>query len=148
MKEMTGTGKQEPGDILHALLSVGHAIDERLNGVLEPYGLTQSKLTVLSNLVQAGEALPLGVLSERQGCVKSNITQLVDRLEADKLVRRVSDPGDRRSVLASITEEGRQRCLAGRRALEEAQRQILEGLSDRDRQELAGLLGRFGASVG
>ena len=34
------------------------------------------------------------------------MTQLVDRLEADGLVRRVADPTDRRSVKAEITDEG------------------------------------------
>ncbi|MDP2726664.1 MAG: MarR family transcriptional regulator [Dehalococcoidia bacterium] len=122
---------------------LGHLIDERLNEGLEPHGLSLPKLSVLQHLVQAGEPLPLGVLSERFGCVKSNITQLVDRLEADKLVRRVPDPEDRRSVLAAITEEGRKRYSAGRRALEEVESQILESLSASDREQLSGLLSRF-----
>ena len=38
-------------------------------------------------------------------CVRSNITQLMDRLEADGLVRRIDDPSDRR---------GEGRCHAAR----------------------------------
>lgn len=87
--------------------------------------------------------LSLGLLSERQGCVKSNITQLVDRLETDKLVKRMPDPADRRGVLASITDEGRRRYLAGRRSLENAEREMLIGLSPGDREQLSGLLARF-----
>lgn len=143
MNEMSEAGSRETGSLLQALVSVGHLIDERLNDALEHYGLSLPKLGVLHNLIQADGPLPLGVLRERLGCVKSNVTQLVDRLEADNLVRRANDPADRRSVLAAITEEGRQSYSAGRRALEEAERQILEGLSASDREQLSGLLGRF-----
>jgi len=47
--------------------------------------------------VEAGEPMPLAS-SPRLRVRGSNITQLVDRLEADKLVRRVHDAADRRSL--------------------------------------------------
>src|SRR6478735_3002007 len=62
-----------------------------------------------------GESLPLGQLAERLSCVKSNITQLVDRLEADGLVSRAPDPHDRRARLAVMTPAGRIACEAGTR---------------------------------
>jgi len=40
--------------------------------------------------------------------VRSNITQLMDRLEKDGLVRRRADRDDRRSVLAELTPAGTQ----------------------------------------
>ena len=64
--------------------------------------------------------MPLRLLAEQCSCVRSNITQLVDRLEAEKLVRRADDPKDRRSILAELTPEGRSRHAAGLRALEAA----------------------------
>ena len=71
------------------------------------------KYSVLSELVTAGQALSLSELASRLSCVRSNMTQLVDRLESDGLVKRVSDPHDRRAVKAAITDEGRSRCEAG-----------------------------------
>jgi DNA-binding MarR family transcriptional regulator len=68
-----------------------------------------AKFSVLSELVAAGEPLALGELAERLSCVRSNMTQLVDRLEADGYVRRVSCPTDRRSVKAEISDVGRER---------------------------------------
>ena len=68
-----------------------------------------AKFSVLSQLVAAGEPLALGELAGRLSCVRSNMTQLIDRLEADGLVRRVSCPTDRRSVKAEISELGRER---------------------------------------
>jgi DNA-binding MarR family transcriptional regulator len=61
---------------------------------------------VLRHLVQEGAPLALSVLAERNRCVRSNITQLADRLEADGYLRRVPAPGDRRAVLAEPTTAG------------------------------------------
>ena len=119
---------------------LGNLLDERLNAALEPEGLSVPKLGVLHHLVQAGEPIPLGVLSERLGCVKSNVTQLVDRLEADALVRRVPDPEDRRSIRAAITDEGRRRYAAGQGALEATERELLADFSASDRESVVQLL--------
>ena len=57
-----------------------------------------AKLMALSAIADAGGAVPLGQLADRLSCVKSNITQLIDRLEADGLVARQADAGgDRRT---------------------------------------------------
>ena len=84
-----------------------HAVEARLEAALEPLGLSLAKFGALAQLAAAGEPLPLSTLAERRACVRSNITQLVDRLEAEGLVKRSDDPRDRRSVRAELTDEGR-----------------------------------------
>lgn len=103
------------------------AIATRLEAALEPVGLSLAKFGVLARLASADEPLPLSTLAEKQACVRSNITQLVDRLEADKLVVRVDDPHDRRLVRAALTTEGRARHAAGARALADAETQLFTG---------------------
>src|SRR5262245_62061971 len=117
-----------------------HGIETRLEEALEPLGLSLAKLGALTQLVEAGDALPLRTLAERCACVRSNITQLIDRLEADKLVVRADDPHDRRSVRAELTARGRARQAAGVQALEQAESQVLSRLSTRQREELIKLL--------
>ncbi|HEX2187646.1 MAG TPA: MarR family transcriptional regulator [Longimicrobiaceae bacterium] len=129
--------------ILHA----GSAVGDRIERGLEPVGLSLAKMGVLRHLAAAGDSLPLGQLAERLSCVRSNVTQLVDRLEADGLVRRVPDPGDRRSVLATLTEEGRRSYEAGARAQAAAEAELLAGLDPGDRERLAELLDRLEARV-
>jgi len=107
------------------VLQALHAVEEHLEAALEPHGLSLAKLGVLSKLVDAGEPLPLGTLAERCACVRSNITQLVDRLQAEKLVVRSDDPRDRRSVRAELTAEGRSKQAAGLEALYAAERTLL-----------------------
>jgi DNA-binding MarR family transcriptional regulator len=143
VKEIRETTQQEPGALLTGVLRMGHIMEQQLDAALQPHGLSLAKLNVLQSLVWAEEPVPLGALSERLGCVNSNITKLIDRLEADKLVQRLPDPEDRRSKLAAITEEGRSRCRAGRHALEQAERAILESFSAGDREALAHVSGYF-----
>jgi DNA-binding MarR family transcriptional regulator len=118
--------KEAPSAVLTIqVLGALHAVEGRIEGALEPLGLSLAKLNVLSKLVAAGEPLPLGALAERCACVRSNITQLVDRLAAEKLVVRSDDPHDRRSVRAELTDEGRSRQAAGLAVLHEAERALV-----------------------
>jgi DNA-binding MarR family transcriptional regulator len=132
--------------LMWGLLAAGHLIDAQLNDALEAHGLSVAKFGVLDQLVLAGEPMPLRVLAERLSCVKSNVTQLVDRLEAEKLVKRVPDPADRRSIRAQITEAGRSRHEAGQSALGEAGDALVQRFSGAERAALSGLLGRLSAA--
>jgi DNA-binding MarR family transcriptional regulator len=122
------------------LIGALHTVQEQLEAGLEPLGLSLAKLGLLSKLVEAGGPLPLGTLAERCACVRSNITQLVDRLEAEKLVARSDDPRDRRSVRAELTAEGRSRYAAGIRALEKAENGVLARFPRQQRDTFLELL--------
>ncbi len=130
-----------PGARAGQLIFSLHVVEERLEVALEPFGLSVAKFGVLAKLVAAGESLPLGMLAERMACVRSNMTQLIDRLEADKLVRRVADPGDRRSIRAELTKEGRDRYTAALRTVEQVERELFSGLPEDQQDVLLRLLG-------
>jgi DNA-binding MarR family transcriptional regulator len=100
-------------DLMWALLGTAHNVEDRLERAFGEVGLSSPKFTVLSHLVAAGEPLALSEIAARLACVRSNVTQLVDRLEAEGLVRRVASPDDRRSILAELTPLGRERQTAG-----------------------------------
>ena len=68
-------------------------------------GLTPAQGTLL-NLLQPGQATTMAALSRFLGCHDSNVTGLVDRLEARGLVERRSDPTDRRVKLVALTDAG------------------------------------------
>ena len=92
-----------------------------------------AKYSALKQLAAADEPLSLSELAARLVCVRSNISQLVDRLEADGLVRRVEDPRDRRCVRAALTDLGRERQAAGARRWKRCAEEIVEILSEVDR---------------
>lgn len=115
-----------------SILHAAHAIEDRIETALGTVGLSIAKHSALSRLSEAGEPLTLSELAERLSCVRSNITQLVDRLEADGLVRRVADPDDRRSVRAELTDLGLERQVAGTREVTRIHSEIAERLQSAD----------------
>lgn len=92
---------------MFTLLGAASSIHDFVESRLSTVGLSIPRLAALQRLVDAGGSLPLGQLADRLACVKSNVTQLVDRLEAEGLVTRSPDPEDKRSRLAIITDAGR-----------------------------------------
>ena len=123
-----GARRPAADSLLFSFLSAADAVEARLEAALGPTGLSLAKLAVLHFLAEAKQPLPLSDLAARQHCVRSNITQLMDRLEKDGLVRRRADPDDRRSVLAELTAAGEQAHAKGVRALAEVQRAIVSAL--------------------
>jgi DNA-binding MarR family transcriptional regulator len=53
------------------------------------------------------EPMPMGELARRLACDSSNITGIVDRLEARGLIERRPSPEDRRIKLLVLTEDGK-----------------------------------------
>jgi DNA-binding MarR family transcriptional regulator len=125
---------------LATLLHTAWAAQDEVETKLSAIGLSLAKLAALKVLSDAGESLPLTQLADRLSCVKSNITQLVDRLEADGLVRRQADPNDRRARLATLTAEGRKACREGSRVQGAAEQNLLGRLSTGESRQLAELL--------
>ena len=95
--------------------------------------------TALLAGVREAEAV-ISTLAERMECVRSNVTQLVDRLEEERLVRRVSDPRDRRSIRAEITKEGRERYAAAIAVVEKTEGEVFAHLPEQQRETLFELL--------
>jgi DNA-binding MarR family transcriptional regulator len=108
--------------------------------MLEEVGLTPAKFQAIDALARAGQPLTLGEFASRLKCVRSNITQLVDRLEADGLVTRVDDPSDRRAVLAVVTPLGLERQAAGSKVLAQLQDDLSARVSPEERVLLHRLL--------
>ena len=81
----------------------------RVDEALRPFGLTFARYEalVLLTFTRSG-SLPLGKMGERLMIHPTSVTNIVDRLEAQGLVRRVAHPTDRRTTLCEITDEGRE----------------------------------------
>lgn len=127
MNQSDGAGSS--ADLTFGLLGAAEAVEARIDASLSPLDLSLAKLNVLGILVASSTPLTLGELAQRLTCVRSNVTQLVDRLESDGLVRREPDSADRRSIMAVITDAGRERQHAGSLALAKVQEEISQLLS-------------------
>jgi DNA-binding MarR family transcriptional regulator len=80
----------------------------RLNDLLRPWKLTFPRYEGLMLLYYSRNgSLPLGKMGTRLQVHPTSVTNIVDGLEQRGLVRRVRHERDRRTTLASITDEGR-----------------------------------------
>jgi DNA-binding MarR family transcriptional regulator len=126
---------------IQASACVTEFVDARLSTV----GLSIPKLAALQRLVDAGGSLPLGQLAGRLACVKSNVTQLIDRLEADGFVSREPDPSDKRSRLAVITSAGRAAWERGAALQRAAEQELLASLAPGELTALGEILEKLKA---
>jgi DNA-binding MarR family transcriptional regulator len=129
--------------VLISVLNAASSLESRVDARLAAAGLSLPKLAALRALVAADDALPLGQLAGRLACVKSNVTQLIERLEADGLAVRALDPMDRRSRLAAITDAGRRAYEEGVRILLTAEHDLFDPLTPDELNELARLIGKI-----
>lgn len=128
---------------MFALFRAASSVQDFVESRLSTVGLSVPKLAALQRLADAGGTLPLGQLAERLACVKSNVTQLIDRLEADGLVTRSLDPNDKRSRLAVITESGRRVWEQGTRVQHEVEDELFSTLSTEESVRLAEIIGKL-----
>ncbi|MDP9144231.1 MAG: MarR family transcriptional regulator [Actinomycetota bacterium] len=84
-----------------------------------------------------------GDLAREAGLTTGAVTAVVDRLEAAGLMRRRSDPGDRRKVLIELTPDAQSLAQEVYGPLAHAGRPYLEALSD---QQVLTLIGFFETS--
>ncbi len=125
------------------LLEVARVVQEKVELALDSVGLSAPKYMTLEQLIRADEPMSLSALADCRKCVRSNITQLVDRLESEGLVERVDDPIDRRAVRARITPLGRERYAAGAEAIRELQADLAAMVSADDREHFKRVVSVF-----
>jgi DNA-binding MarR family transcriptional regulator len=100
-------GSVEVLEALGALRLAAKQIHDSMDRFADRHGLSESRLRVLTRLYYSPDRqLPLGALAEGSSVTPRTMTDVVDVLERDGLVKRVPDPSDRRSILAVLTEEG------------------------------------------
>lgn len=91
-----------------SIMRVHQIVLARIEAALRPFELTFARYEALVLLYfsRQGE-LPLGKMGDRLMLHPTSVTNIVDRLEEQGLLRRVPHPTDRRTTLAQLTDEGR-----------------------------------------
>jgi DNA-binding MarR family transcriptional regulator len=132
-----------------SIMRVQQIILARVDAVLRPFELTFARYEALVLLYFSRTgSLPLGKMGERLMLHPTSVTNIVDRLEHQGLIRRLRHPTDRRTTLAEITTEGREvveratKAAAGDAALG------MSGLSDRELDRLTRLLRKVRLDAG
>lgn len=140
-----------PADTMAAvtsLMRVHQIVLAAVEPALRPLGLTFARYEALVLLSFSRRArLPMRVMGERLQLHPTSVTNIVDRLEADDLVRRTPHPTDGRTTLVTITPDGRAKLELATKAVTDIEFGLV-GLDVAQQRELTALLTKVRGAAG
>ena len=131
-----------PLEVLSRVDRLSRLLDRARREAFKRSELEPWEWDVLSALRRAGEPFQLSPKQLLQQTLVSSgtMTNRIDRLVGRRLVRRSADPDDGRSVLVTLTDDGRIRVDAAITRLVDAEAHLLAALGRGDRERMAALL--------
>ncbi len=132
--------------VFTAVLRSYQLLNDQVATVMRNHDLTFARYEVLTWLATDPESsLTLSWISKTLRIPPATVTNIIDRLEDDKLVRRVPHPSDARTTLAEITPRGQKAATDATRDLNSIVYEQI-GLSERQRSQLVDLLAELRAN--
>jgi len=130
------------------IMRVQQILQASVDEALKPHGLTFARYEalVLLSFSRRG-SLPMRMMGERLQLHPTSITNIVDRLEADLMARRLPHPSDRRTTLVELTQAGRTRLEEATDAVTKANFGLF-GLAEAESALLSELLTKVRRSAG
>jgi len=128
--------------VLSRISRLARHLDIARRGAFADHGLESWEFDVLSALRRQGPPFQLtpGALLRATLVTSGTMTNRVDRLVRKGLVRREPDPRDKRGVLVTLTDLGREQVDAALADLLRRERALLAGLDPDDRRHLADMM--------
>ena len=125
------------------LMRTGSDLLAAFETVLSRYGLSQGRvLTLIVMSRTPDKEVNPSSLAEKLGVKRATMTGLLDGLEKDNLVERVSDPRDRRKIGIRVTAGGRQLLDEMLPDYYRHMAKLTANLSENERQTMLSLLGK------
>ena len=132
--------------VFSAILRSSQLLNDQVNKVVRRHDLTFARYEVLAWLAtDPASARTLSWISKTLRIPPATVTDIIDRLENDRLVRRAPHPSDARTTLAEITARGRKVASEATQDLNETVYQRI-GLNERQRNQLVDLLAELRVS--
>jgi len=130
------------------LMRTGSDLLTAFETVLGKYGLSQGRFLILivMNRTPEKEINP-STLAEKLGVKKATVTGLLDGLEKDSFIERVSDPRDRRKIGIRLTANGRQLLDEMLPDYYRHMARLTANLSENERQTMISLLGKVNQNL-
>jgi DNA-binding MarR family transcriptional regulator len=119
------------GEMIATLERAAHLVATRIEMAANDLDITQAEAHVLAQVAKAGPT-PIATLHREFGRKRSTLTNVVDRLEQRKLVRRRPNPDDRRSLVVHLTASGERVARRVTEVLDELESEVRGVVSERD----------------
>lgn len=129
-------------DVLLALRRMIHAVDLHSAALMQSVGLSTPQIFTLHTLAEAQRPMAAGELAMRVDLTQGTLSAILDRLERKQLVQRCRDAEDRRKVMISLTEAGRQVLADAPPLLQQNFMRAFAGLRDWEQTQILSSLQR------
>lgn len=117
--------------LMAQLMSIGGLMETVSNRqVFRRFELSNAQYEVLQILAAQSGPMSLSEISRMLVVSNANVTGLIDRMEAQNLVRRKTNPDDGRVRLIEVTATGRSRYKQAHTVLSAAVGEFLQGFKD------------------
>ena len=126
---------------------LGAAIRRMVEVALQPHGLSLPQFHLLGALKSCGGVLSTGEIARIMLRASQTVTGLVDRLEAQGLVERQTDPRDRRKANVHITAIGERRLAEAEPTANRLAESIVWPLTDQELEDLEGKMRKLVANA-
>ncbi|HEX9064121.1 MAG TPA: MarR family transcriptional regulator [Streptosporangiaceae bacterium] len=132
----------DPLQVLSRVSRLARHLDRARRVAFAAHGLEVWEFDVLSALRRQGPPYQLspGALLRATLVTSGTMTNRIDRLTENGLVKRLPDPQDKRGVLVRLTDRGRTVADAALTDLLARERELLAGLDSGEQNQLAALL--------
>jgi DNA-binding MarR family transcriptional regulator len=117
-----------PPTLLYLMKQVELAVRARLDELVRPAGLTALQYTALTVLERHPD-LTSAHLARNSFVTAQSMADMVTSLRAQGLIDRHQDPGDRRRLVLSLTEDGKALLDRYRQAVVDLEAEMLSDLS-------------------
>ena len=139
-----------PMGVFGRLLRLHKHAQQQLEVNFKRHGLTGGTFDLLATLRRNGEPFTLNPtqLQNEMMLTSGATTHRIDLLEKRGLIERLPDPDDRRGTLVRLTEAGKALVDEAVVTHVELEHELLSGLTEEQRRELAMLLGTLAEKFG
>ncbi len=131
--------QERAADALREFYLRSHRLFDRM---MTARGASFARTKLLSHIVREGPARSIDLASSF-GFAPRTITEAIDGLERDGLVRRDPDPNDRRAKRITLTSEGEVVVRASEATRQDYIREVFAALEDGELAELIRIVGKL-----
>ena len=116
-------------DFMRLMWAINHGLDRASRGMQAKFGVTGPQRLVL-RIVGTFPGLSAGDLARTLHVHPSTLTGILQRLEARRLLRRLTDPSDARRVQLEITARGKRLTVPSVGTVESAIKRLMSAWTD------------------
>ncbi|KPB02667.1 transcriptional regulator [Ahrensia marina] len=140
----------EPMELIGQLIRVSTHLSGEMAATFSRHGINAASFDVLATLLRSGppHSLSPNQLLETMMVSSGTMTNRIDQLVKEKLVERIQNPQDKRSVLISLTEKGRRLIDDAVTDHVNTQARLVAPFSDKEFADLNNLLRSYLLKIG